>query len=988
MNWEEWKVFLGELVGLSASGRKVYLLVPASGPELSEERGKDLAQAVHQFLFSGYSSAESKLRLLATKPALESLPILYLSRWIAYQQEDVHAFWPPFRNTVIRNKLSDQTVQQRLAPLLTALWMKCHRESGIYRPQEGRVHVKWPQAHAGLTGGEKELITNLVVAANTVITEEPPDELYAEPYEFLGLLRSWLQPQYHVSKRLSRLIFGPDGPALLVAELAQNLLIDEWPPDKTSDITFVTGKTLSPYVRLGLDPLRFSVVLPAGSLPGYTMLDAYYSDNRVQLETSHSEHLTSYKPYEWPIIQLPWVSEVVLKSSDSIIKMKVTPECPIRRNRFDLMMFDASTGRSMRQWYPNRHYILLGSQQELPNWLWSLFENIDLVDSGRIGDIEMMALSAVGRDIGEELDRESILDFIEEMEGQIDKAGAQITLPDYDKLVQPDMRFVGGLPVTESQYPTYIVGHEPLVAIWHTKGNEFDISIYQRQDDGREILYDSIKLGSNLADPIVFSLPSLEAGFYVIRGLNAPKYLNLVPEVNYPPINNMHVSLRLLHDEKVISLDDMRHFQSKGAQITSWPFSRVDLKVQTETGTHSFPIRTDGEGKRIVLANEINLPSTTKWVKLQGRAWLAQSETVELVLRPYVAPNDWSICDGELAAQVKGVQEGTPFVLSFVPDRPWNSNIEECSGVVDSNLELRVNLPSENPIRWITLSDASKEAVWLLTTIGQEDTRYTNEDFFLAYKAGCRLPSHISSCIPIDQRFQEMRCIIWVAELARYANIPLRDEPLPENINKFLKGIDLRKFLKIRLPSELDNKEARVELQNYSSGDGILSVDKQAFHVRLTTVGSYLKMTWLESSGPCICLCCQRLMTQARWLSHECSAKNARVLGKREFVVEPIVDWLSAMGTIESALLEAIAEGAKDGPIELGNVWTSLQESFRNREVEGVISPEAWVKNVFSIWRELFELVNRSSSSQNWTAMWESIATYRHALVNLVRGGS
>jgi len=649
MNWEDWKVFLGELVGLSASGRKVYLLVPASGPELTEEKGQDLAQAVHQFLFSGYSTAESKLRLLATKPALESLPILYLSRLIAYQQEDIHAFWPPFRNAVIRNKLSDQTVQQRLAPLLTALWMKCHRELGIYRPQEGRVHVKWPQAHAGLTGGEKELVTNLVVAANTVITDEPPDELYAEPYEFLGLLRNWLQPQYHVSKRLSRLISGPDGPALLVAELAQNLLIDEWPPDKTSDLNIVTGKTPSPYVRMGLDPLRLSVVLPAGSLPGYTMLEVYYSDNRVQLETSHSEHQTSYKPYEWPIVRLPWASEVVLKSHDSTIKLKVTPWCPLRHNHFDLMMFDANTGRSMRQWYPNRHYILLGSQQELPNWLYRLFENVDLVDSGRIGDLEMMALSAVGRNIGDDLNRESILDFIEEMEGEIDKAGAQITLPDYDKLVQPDMRFVGGLPVTESQYPTYLVGHEPLVSIWNIKGKEFDILVYKRQDDGREVLYDSIKLNSTSSEPVVFSLPTLEEGFYVIRGLNAPKYLNLVPGVNYRPIYNMQVNLRLLHDEQVISLDDMRHFQSQGIEIRSWPFSRVALKVQTETGTQSFPIRMDGEGKRIVRANEVNLPSTTKWVKLRGGAWLVQSETVELILRPYVAPNDWNISDGELA---------------------------------------------------------------------------------------------------------------------------------------------------------------------------------------------------------------------------------------------------------------------------------------------------------------------------------------------------
>lgn len=101
---------------------------------------------------------------------------MYLSAWIARQQEDAHAFWPPFRDAVIRNRLSSQTVQQSLAPLITTLWTKAHRQLALYRPQEGYVHVKWPQAHAGLTEGDTQLLAGTVVK-NAGALDEPPDEL-------------------------------------------------------------------------------------------------------------------------------------------------------------------------------------------------------------------------------------------------------------------------------------------------------------------------------------------------------------------------------------------------------------------------------------------------------------------------------------------------------------------------------------------------------------------------------------------------------------------------------------------------------------------------------------------------------------------------------------------------------------------------------------------------------------------------------------------
>lgn len=992
MDWDGWKNFLEKLVGLSSGGRKVYLLVPRPGrSELSQTKGQELGQVAYEYLFSGHLLAQHRLRELAGKPVQESLPLLYLSRWIAYEQEDAHAFWPPFRSAVIRNKLSDQTVQQQVAPLITALWTKAHRELGIYRPQEGYVHIKWPQAHAGLTKEEKELIADLVVA-NAGRTEEPPDELYVEPYEFLGLLRTWLHSQAHVSKRLSRLVFGPDGPALMVAELSQKLLLELWPPSQIPAMAPAARKLPPPYVRLSLDPLHLSIVLPDGNLPGYTMLEASYADNRVQLETSYSERLecnvqTFYKSHEWPVTHLPWASEVILQGTESLPHMKVIPACPIRRGRFGTIMFDPISGRWVSGWRPNRHYLLLISTPDIPNLIHKLFTDIEVVDSGRIDSLDMMALSAVGRNIGKEFDRELAFDFLADTEEEIDKAGALITLPDYGELVQPEINFMGGLPVAEGQYPTYLTGHGPLVGVQNIPQGGLEISIHRRQDDGREVMARSTSLKAASTEPVVLDLTTLETGSYVIRGLSKPKYFKLVPQVTCPRSNSMHVSLRLLHAEQVISPDDIRHFQFEGIEVKSWPSARVMLKVQTEAGSESFPIRVDEDGGQIVRACEINLPATTKWAKVEGTAWLARSEPMDLTLRPYVAPNDWCIRDGKVIAHVRGVQEGTGFVLAVLPHKPWNSSIQELAGVVGPDSEVQVDLMAEEPSNgWILLSDAIEETVWLLSHIGEGDGNYNGGDFSLAYRVNLNLPSYVNVCARSNQKLLEMCCLVWIAELAREALIPLEDDPLPDNIVKFLKSLEPTVFSMVRLPYRWGNKRARVESSDHPSGRAFLVVDGQRFLVYVTSLGSKTKATWGEESGPCICMACHKVMTQRLLYSHRCKYHGSFQILDREFIVEPIIDWAATMEIIERVIVEAIAHQLDKGPKGLESLWAPLQKSFRNRQVEEAISPDAWVKKVFSLWRELFDLVNGKTSQKDWISLWESTAPYRYALMNLMSG--
>ena len=132
----------GDLVGLGSESRRVYLLVPQPGrSDLSEEEAQDLASAIHYRLFGPPYNHRRQLERLARMSASFSFPILYYSAWLIRQQEDMPVFWHNFHRAVVRNKLALATVQQQLAPLITNLWWKLHRECGIYRPNEGPSKV-------------------------------------------------------------------------------------------------------------------------------------------------------------------------------------------------------------------------------------------------------------------------------------------------------------------------------------------------------------------------------------------------------------------------------------------------------------------------------------------------------------------------------------------------------------------------------------------------------------------------------------------------------------------------------------------------------------------------------------------------------------------------------------------------------------------------------------------------------------------------------
>ena len=612
MDWDQWVAFLSDLVGFSSKNRHNYLLVPMHGKaDLSKEQGEELAETVHKRLFHSRLPTTEELRRLIRAPSNHSLPLLYLSAWIIRQQEDPHQqFWPYFHEYVVHDSLALTTLYQ-LAPLFTDLWRNMHQTHGIYRPQEGYSHIKWPLAHAGLTENEQEIIASILFE-NFGIPEKPPEILYDEPEDFLNFLRFHFQSNYHIPRRLRRLIFGPDGPALVISELAQKSLILAWPPRINHPNEYKQPKQLAlPYLMINFNPLQLSVILPKGSVAGYCMIQAQFGGKEVKLETSYLYDRTYYKSYEWSISNIIWPNEIKLHTGNSELIMSVSPSSPFNKDRKSgALLFDSDSMHHVKRWRPLRRYIILLQQGYHPLWINELFVDIEQIESGKIGGVDMVALSGIGRDLITELERTQVMDLLQKVEEQLDKNRTLITLPGIDELVQPEIILCGGLPFGDGQPPCYLKNHEPSLYVRNISNDLSTLSVARCEDNGNEEVLYSVSLSREISgDSTIIKMSELDVGFYIIRYVGAPIRFNLIDQPETSILKSMITSIQLLKANSIYANDDIRHFEEKGIEISAWPFASGYLNIKTEAGSNIYPISVDSKGKRLIKAYEIGLPT-------------------------------------------------------------------------------------------------------------------------------------------------------------------------------------------------------------------------------------------------------------------------------------------------------------------------------------------------------------------------------------------
>ena len=90
----------------------------------------------------------------------------------------------------------------------------------------------------------------------------------------------------NVTRRLRRLIFGPDGTALVVSELIQRLLQNEWPPEKSTIATSTSVSHIQPpYLSINQDATKLIIVLPQVKFRDIAIRQLHMMENKLGLRS-------------------------------------------------------------------------------------------------------------------------------------------------------------------------------------------------------------------------------------------------------------------------------------------------------------------------------------------------------------------------------------------------------------------------------------------------------------------------------------------------------------------------------------------------------------------------------------------------------------------------------------------------------------------------------------------------------------------------------
>ncbi len=969
MNWDDWQEYLCELIGWTGQSGGVLLLSPRRADEdLTEEQAEELAVEVHDRLFNDYrGTAADVLRSLAVGDAAQALPLLYISAWLARQQEDSVAFWPHFDNLIVRGSLATRTVQGTLAPLITSLWWKLHREWGVYRPQEGPVNVKWPQAHAGLTEGEEELLARLLVR-HVGKSAEPPEILFDDPLEMLALLRVLLQISANAPRRLERLVFGSDGPGLIVAALAQSSLLAAWPPDIEDLHHAPLPHPSPPFIKLTLDPFEMSVVLPDGSLPGYSLSDAIFGDARVVLDCSYfaGSNQTRYKAAMWPITSIPWPRDVVLRAEQSVLSLRV-PNSPFGASRSGALMFDAGDGRLTRKWWPNREYLLVLQSSDNPNWLSGLFIGAEILTVAQLGDLEVKVVAAVARDVAL-LDADAASRHLEEMELEIDRSGAAISLPDLSSLYSAEVLTWGGWLVSDGRHPQYQADNSPALIVRNSWRTGVDLNLCRREDDGTDVTVASAQIPERThQEPVVLRLPVLPAAHYVVKGTGPPSHFNLVEDAE-PPEGRLDVELALNRSSEHMASDDMRRFEAVGLTIKAWPSASVAMTVNTEAGSRFWMLRCSSAGRREVTASEVQLDSDILWAEVQCSAWLSKSNTLRLELRPHIPTDGWTVQDGVFQAHVRGASTGQDYQAAFVPTRPWLSDPLVVESSLNADGELRVKIPASFS-GWLVIGDS--DAAWFLCELGDIEIEYSGDDIREAVDRIWELPNLLLDARSDRSSGPPIVALYGLSRLAQTASIPEVDRPVPDPLVKLIDGYQSARTVQFSVGGEA------FAGRLLPAADTLVLMGR-SYPVELELTDSEQTLTFLGLDRPCICGHCDSVMPGRSWgRSHKCVSDPSIVTSfPPSMVVSPTVDWASVIETVKLKFLDCVESESEPSEPQLRAIWETLQETFRESSIEGK-TPAGWIGGSADGWMALYSINEGGILVTDLDQVWEKVEAYQ-----------
>ena len=350
-------------------------------------------------------------------------------------------------------------------------------------------------------------------------------------------------------------------------------------------------------------------------------------------------------------------------------------------------------------------------------------------------------------------------------------------------------------------------------------------------------------------------------------------------------------------------------------------------------------------------------------------------------MRPYIPPDNWILSKTVFAAEVRGLKENSPFQISVIPSKPWIEDIKCMRGNLESVNLIRLKLNNIPQQGWLVVSDETFEDIWLISRINNITSEYTYSDFQYLLSNEYVFPNYLEKNISSDSVMKEMISLIHLAEIVRNTLIPVVNSPIPKYLEKLFYSQDNSNKGYIHLSNKWGTKKAKIIPPISEGKTTMLSVDGQEFQIQVTNLGEEINLLWSEASPPCICMHCDKIMTQGQWQAHASDKHltNLTVLS-RQFTAKRFIDWQSIMEFLECLLVDAINANPNTTPNGLGNLWTELQQAYKiEGRIQGV-DPCKWIKGVFNSWFEISKLINSESHNYSWLPIWERVSGYKNGL--------
>ncbi len=239
---------------------------------------------------------------------------------------------------------------------------------------------------------------------------------------------------------------------------------------------------------------------------------------------------------------------------------------------------------------------------------------------------------------------------------------------------------------------------------------------------GRDVLLASTQVNlETWKDSVELELGPLEPGHYFVDCGGERQNFHIVERHARPRERRLAISLLIPSDGSATE-HTLRSLCECGVRVDAWSNCRFALTCVSASGSLTKFFCADNSGQYVLHLSDLPINDAVTWINLRARSWLAQSNEMHLVSKPYVDRRDVCISGGWLRAKVHGAPAGTPASVMLVPSRPWRDQLEIIPVVVASDCHIATKIPDCNNVEWLAIVDAQVATAWLISRAPRPST--------------------------------------------------------------------------------------------------------------------------------------------------------------------------------------------------------------------------------------------------------------------------